>query len=239
MNENPQRERRLRRGRRCWDRVSSLEGKAGTDRRAAPISTYALDHLDVRTGDAVLDIGCGAGNNLPDLRAAVGPTGQVVGIDYSTGMLARAERQIRNHGWDNVVARQVDFTRTEIEADRFDAALASFSLSAMPDVPTALANAHTALRPGGRLFVIDMRLIPAGWSTPLIWFFQGVYRALAGWSGVDVLDTARATFASVDLPDPPGKPGRGQPTAGWPPLTTFVATKPDESASGFRERGIL
>jgi ubiquinone/menaquinone biosynthesis C-methylase UbiE len=246
---------RLRRGRRLWDRMARPEG----ERQAAwadALSTLAREHLDLRAGEAVLDIGCGAGAAFETLHAAVGPTGQVVGIDYSPGglfttpqstrvvavqhrcckinfrlvnnppgMLARAQRRIARHGWENVAIRRADFTRTEREAGRFDAAAAVFSLSAMPDVPAALATAHAALRPGGRLFVIDMRLVPAGWSTPLIWLSQGLYRGLAGWSGVDVLDTARGIFPVVTLPDPPGRPGGGQPTAGWPPLTMFVATK--------------
>lgn len=217
--------RRLRRGRRWWDLVSPIHGSAGGS--TTQVAELALQYLDLKEGEAVLDLGCGSGAALPTLREAVGPSGRVVGIDYSPRMLARAEAVVRERGFENVELRRADATRVTIEPGSYDAAYACSSISAMPDVPAALATVQRALRPGGRLFVFDMRLVPRGWSTPLIWLFQGIYRASAGWSGVDVLDSARDIFAEVTLPDPPGKEGQGQPQAGWPPLTMFVATAAD------------
>ena len=47
------------------------------------------------TGDRVLEIGCGTGRNVPFLRAAVGATGKVYGVDLSSGMLRRARALCR------------------------------------------------------------------------------------------------------------------------------------------------
>ena len=50
----------------------------------------AADRLRFKPGGRVLEIGCGTGRILPPLRAAVGPTGSVYGVDISAGMLAKA-----------------------------------------------------------------------------------------------------------------------------------------------------
>ncbi len=63
-------------------------------------------------------------------------------------------------------ARVADATDPSLPADlgpsRFDAAFAMYSISAMPDIAAAVALAYEALRPGGRLFVADVRLVPGG-----------------------------------------------------------------------------
>src|SRR5437763_10685971 len=51
----------------------------------------AVQRLALKAGNRVLEIGCGTGRNFAHLRAAVGPSGQVYGVDLSSGMLARAQ----------------------------------------------------------------------------------------------------------------------------------------------------
>lgn len=55
-----------------------------------------LGNLD---GATVLNVGCGTGNNFPLLVPRVGVTGHVIGVDYSAGMLARAERRAERAGF--------------------------------------------------------------------------------------------------------------------------------------------
>ena len=62
----------------------------------------AVATLELNPGDRVLEIGCGTGRNLPALRAAVGDTGHVYGIDLSAGMLTRARSLLDRHQWRNV-----------------------------------------------------------------------------------------------------------------------------------------
>ena len=59
----------------------------------------AAQHLALRPGDRVLEIGCGTGRNFPYLREAVGPGGRVYGVDLSAGMLARARALCRRRRW--------------------------------------------------------------------------------------------------------------------------------------------
>ncbi|HEV7647321.1 MAG TPA: methyltransferase domain-containing protein [Actinophytocola sp.] len=203
-------DRRLRRGRRTWDLAcATYYGTLDRSRARTSLDELALRHLELRPGEHVLDVGCGTGATLPALRDAVGAEGRVAGVDYSPRMLARAERRVRGHGWVNVTVRRADAARESLGHNEFDAALALSSLSAMPDVGAAVEAAHAALRPGGRLFVFDMRLVPTGHlgkrlTTRLM---RGVYRATAGFTGADVIAELRRVFGSVSAVLPSGELG--------------------------------
>src|SRR5438128_11106092 len=60
------------------------------------IRPRAVNRLDLKFGDRVLEVGCGTGRNLPFLSRAVGPDGRVYGIDLSEGMLAEARSACEN-----------------------------------------------------------------------------------------------------------------------------------------------
>ena len=64
--------------------------------------------LDLKTGDRVLEVGCGTGRNLSRLVEAVGNSGQVYGVDLSEGMLARAKALTARHKWQNVTLLHED-----------------------------------------------------------------------------------------------------------------------------------
>ncbi len=66
------------------------------------IRRMAVQHLQLRPGDCVLDLGCGTGMSLPMLRDAVGAAGRVVGVDLSPDMLAVARERVRRERWANV-----------------------------------------------------------------------------------------------------------------------------------------
>lgn len=203
-------------GARLWERVSS--GTVWAERLTSPIHAQLPAALKLSAGQRVLDIGCGDGAYFPTVFAAVGLAGHVHGIDASPTMVHRARARITGYGWPNVTVELADATSAALEPEGFDAAMAVFAFSAMSDVPAAISRAHQALRPGGRLFVVDLRLVPRGVATPLIHLARWGYRRWAGWSGIDVLDTLRVTFAAVDV-------RRGDPP-GWPPVAVATAHKP-------------
>jgi ubiquinone/menaquinone biosynthesis C-methylase UbiE len=202
-----------------WDLASSTYYGA-LDRRRAPLDDMALEHLRLRPGESVLDIGCGTGATLAALRKAVGARGRLVGVDNSPRMLARARHRAREHGWSNVTIRRADAARESLGDNEFDAAVALSSLSAMADVRAGVEFAYEALHPGGRLFVFDMRLIPTGHlgKRMTIRLMRGIYRATAGFTGADVISELRHTFATVTAVHPSGELGTT--------MTLALATKP-------------
>jgi len=117
----------------------------------------AVAALALSPGATVLEVGVGSGRNLPYLIDAVGPTGRIVGVDASPGMLAQARRLVAERGWQNVELIEQDGQRLEVEGP-VDAVLFALSYSVIPDPAPALARAWAALRADGRLVIMDAGL---------------------------------------------------------------------------------
>jgi ubiquinone/menaquinone biosynthesis C-methylase UbiE len=117
----------------------------------------AVQRLVLLPGETALEIGCGTGRNLPLLCDAVGDEGQVIGVDASSGMLARAQQWVTAQHRQNVRLLQQDAAELSLPG-QVDAALFSLSYSVLPDRETVLHKTWEALRPGGRLVVMDAGL---------------------------------------------------------------------------------
>jgi demethylmenaquinone methyltransferase/2-methoxy-6-polyprenyl-1,4-benzoquinol methylase len=126
-----------------------------------PARRRAVAALGLKAGDTVLEIGAGTGRNFPYLVEAVGPSGTIIGVDASPGMLAEAHKLIERNGWSNVELLQQDATRLEVDRE-VDGVLFSLSYSAMPEPRPALARAWERLRPSSRVVVLDMGLTRGG-----------------------------------------------------------------------------
>jgi demethylmenaquinone methyltransferase/2-methoxy-6-polyprenyl-1,4-benzoquinol methylase len=83
-----------------------------------PVRQKAVELLDLKEGDRVLDVGCGPGGSFPYLVRAVGQSGQVVGVEISPEISINARRRIKKkNGWKNVelieaAAQKVHLTGT-------------------------------------------------------------------------------------------------------------------------------
>jgi len=111
-----------------------------------PYRRAVVEALPLRSGQVVLDVGCGTGLCCGLLRDKVGLEGGVVGIEESPEMAAVAREHIACEGWDNVTVVQAQAEDAEIGLTA-DAAL----FCAVHDIlqsPDALRNVLTWLRPG-------------------------------------------------------------------------------------------
>lgn len=113
-----------------------------------PAYASAVAELGLRAGQTALDVGCGTGRALPHLRGAVGPGGDVLGVDLTPEMLATARQHGRHlHGW-LVLA---DARRLPLRAVGIDAAFAAGLLPHLPDADGGLTELARVTRAGGRL----------------------------------------------------------------------------------------
>ena len=116
----------------------------------------ALAALAPEPGMTIVDVGCGTGASLPVLVEAVGPTGRVVGVDASAGMLRKAEARVRRNGWQNVQLREVGSEHAPAALGRIDRVHCFLSLSVIDTWREVLAGWWQALAPGGRFVIADV-----------------------------------------------------------------------------------
>jgi ubiquinone/menaquinone biosynthesis C-methylase UbiE len=128
-----------------------------------PARRRAVAALGLKPGDVVLEIGAGTGRNFPYLMEAVGPTGTVIAVDASAGMLAEAQKLCRREGWSNVELIRQDAAQLRLDRE-VDAVLFSLSYSALPEPRPALAAAWQRLRPSRRVVVMDLGLTEGGFA---------------------------------------------------------------------------
>ncbi|MGW7041346.1 class I SAM-dependent methyltransferase [Streptomyces avermitilis] len=113
-----------------------------------PAHAAAVAELGLREGDRVLDAGCGTGRALPPLRAAVGPSGVVVGVDLTPAMLAAAVRAGRDRDGQLLLA---DVTELPLGTESLDAVFAAGLVAHLPEPAENLRELARVVRAGGTL----------------------------------------------------------------------------------------
>jgi S-adenosylmethionine-diacylgycerolhomoserine-N-methlytransferase len=135
--------------------------------------------LDVPSGGAVLEIGCGTGRNLIAVGKAW-PRARLYGVDISEAMLATARVSVAKAGMgDRVALAQGDACGFDAAAlfgrEKFERVFISYALSMIPEWEMALHQAARCVAPGGRLEIVDFGQQE---QLPMLW-----KRALFGWLG--------------------------------------------------------
>jgi ubiquinone/menaquinone biosynthesis C-methylase UbiE len=135
----------------------------------------AVEHLTLRAGERALEIGCGTGLVLSHLSDAVGPDGRVYGVDLSPSMLQRARARCATGHRRNVALYECD-AADFVAPEPLDGVLFCLSYNTMPHHRAILRCAWKALRPGGRLVIMDAR-VPSGrsakWLLPFsLWLMK-------------------------------------------------------------------
>src|ERR1700736_1851951 len=111
-------------------------------------------HLGVRSGQRILDSGCGVGGSAIWLAKTYDV--EVVGITPVASQVARAHRYAQEQGIaDRVSFEQQDYTHTAFSDASFDAVWAMESLCHAPEKRLVLAEARRLLRPGGRVGIVE------------------------------------------------------------------------------------
>jgi SAM-dependent methyltransferase len=119
-----------------------------------PVTEIMLDLARIGPGSRVLDVAAGAGGQSIAAAGRVGPSGSVLATDLSSNILERAALAAQSAGFPNVATRVMDGENLEVDPAFFDAVISRLGLIYFPDQRRALASAHRALRPGGRIAAI-------------------------------------------------------------------------------------
>jgi ubiquinone/menaquinone biosynthesis C-methylase UbiE len=143
----------------------------------------AIERLDPRPGEKVLDVGCGCGATSLELGRRVAPGGQVRGIDISSDMVDRARQRIGAAALDADVRVDVaDASAVPLDGS-YDALFSRFGVMFFEEPVDAFSHLRTGLRPGGRLAFVC-------WQA----------RDQNPWMTVPMM----AAAAVMDVPPPPG-----------------------------------
>ena len=126
----------------------------------------AVDVAGVGPGDRVLDVASGTGDLALELKRRVGPSGDVIGSDFSEGMLdlAREKDTSGSVKWEWGNAQDISYPD-----DSFDACTVGFGARNFSDLALGLREMTRVVKPGGRVVVLE---ITTPQKPPLSWFFK-------------------------------------------------------------------
>jgi phosphatidylethanolamine/phosphatidyl-N-methylethanolamine N-methyltransferase len=117
----------------------------------APGRSAAIAHLSLEPDDRVLEVGIGTGLNLP----LYPPSCPLTGIDLSQEMLDKAVERVQTLAMPNVTLKVMDATSLDFGDNEFDKAVATYTISAVPDPVAVLREMRRVVKPGGAIVILN------------------------------------------------------------------------------------
>jgi predicted methyltransferase len=157
--------------------VRTFEGES---REIAVHRDEILASLGLAEGMAVADVGAGTGLFLAPLAEAVGSGGRVFAVDISPRFVEHLEQRAAQEGLAQVQVVQCAEDSVELPPASVDAVLVCDTYHHFEYPRSTLASLHAALRPGGRLVVVDFERIPGvsrEWTLDHVRAGKDVFRA--------------------------------------------------------------
>src|SRR3989338_3514032 len=144
--------------------VAKLAGYADHELAALPpeavINSFGcgnpLAFSEVKLGDVVLDLGSGAGIDLLIAARKTGPTGQVIGIDMTDEMIAKANENIVTSKLTNVQVRKGIIEELPVDSASVDWVISNCVINLSPEKHRVFSEISRVLRSGGTMSVSDI-----------------------------------------------------------------------------------
>jgi len=146
----------------------------------------AIELLELRSGETVCDVACGTGAVLPELARRVGMGGRVIGIEQSPEMAQQAAARFPAGELPPNVELLVAAVEEAHPGTRADALLFSFTHDVLQSA-RALDNILAHSRPGARIAVLGLRMLPWWWGAPInLWNLWRARRYLSTCRGLRI-----------------------------------------------------
>jgi len=114
------------------------------------------EHANIQEGNAVLDLGSGAGNDCFIARSIVGDKGFVYGLDFTEEMNERAHKNQQKLGYENMKFVQGDIEAMPFEDELVDIIVSNCVMNLVPDKRKAYNEVYRVLKPGGHFCISDI-----------------------------------------------------------------------------------
>ncbi len=121
-----------------------------------PVRKKAIKLLDLKSGDRVIDAGCGSGGSFPFLLNSIGQAGELIGVEISPATTINTRKRIERNHWKNVIVIEEDARKVTLSG-KFDGLL----MFAAPDVfasEEALSNILPYLKENARVVFFGAKI---------------------------------------------------------------------------------
>jgi demethylmenaquinone methyltransferase/2-methoxy-6-polyprenyl-1,4-benzoquinol methylase len=166
----------------------------------------AADLADVRPGDRVLDVATGTGDLAIELARRVAPGGEVIGSDFSDGMLERAREKDPTIRWEHADALALPYGD-----DEYRAATVGFGARNFGDLEKGIGEMARVVAPGGKVVVLE---ITTPTKPPLSTFFSLWFDRVIPLVGKVAADSQAYSYLPSSVRRFPGPEGLGSVLAG-------------------------
>ncbi|WP_078553268.1 demethylmenaquinone methyltransferase [Bacillus alkalicellulosilyticus] len=114
-----------------------------------------MKRMDVKKGSYALDVCCGTADWTIALAEAVGPTGKVIGLDFSKNMLSIGEEKIQGLTIENATLIHGNAMELPFEDNTFDYVTIGFGLRNTPDYQQVINEMYRVVKPGGKVVCLE------------------------------------------------------------------------------------